>query len=148
MDFDVDTQKTLKFLIMRSQKPLAVRSYRQLLVYVFVANIISSSDPGGWHLSHEPENVAVPAKCHLLVLHPFAPLLRLRNIRLQGYPTSFGSLEGTNNCHNWLHLNSKCPPLRILCAVGGKCGAIGLLQMHSRQVQHVSEIFQRSGPTK
>jgi len=36
MDFDVDTQKTLKFLIMRSQKPLAVRSYRQLLVYVFV----------------------------------------------------------------------------------------------------------------
>lgn len=26
MDFDVETQKTLKFLIMRSQKPLAVNS--------------------------------------------------------------------------------------------------------------------------
>lgn len=84
MDFDVDTQRTLKFLIMRSQKPLAVKSYRHLLSYVLLLTIIFSSDSGGWHISHELENASVTTKCHLLLLHPSASRLRLRKIRLEG----------------------------------------------------------------
>lgn len=41
MDFDVDTQKTLMFLIMRSQKPLAVSSLQHfILTYILLLRII------------------------------------------------------------------------------------------------------------
>lgn len=35
MDFDVETQKTLKFLIMRSQKPLAVRTVQMINIDIY-----------------------------------------------------------------------------------------------------------------
>lgn len=83
MDYDVDTQKTLKFLIMRSQKPLAVRFFQHFQIVLLA--IICFSDSRRGHLPHESENVAIAVERHLLLFHPTATRLWLRKTRLQGY---------------------------------------------------------------
>lgn len=87
MDFDVETQKTLKFLIMRSQKPLAVSSdANDLHRYMYTGTddhmLNMFSDTCWQRLPHEPEDAAVAAKRYLLVLHAATASLRLSTVSL------------------------------------------------------------------